>query len=508
MGNAVLSQQSTPARSRRERSDVADLEKHLIVEQKVQQNSTGLTRSQSFSQLEQQQRLDASAELRASQLMREPGGFRRDFLQTRALNQGVTAEQQPDTWNVRLLDTMQSLVSAESHRYGLSFGDDEEPANRGASNLAIAFLIFKGNCGCAILYMPRAWRNGGYLTCSIAITVIGACSIFCCLRLLDVRRVQTGSYGDIMHCAAGPRGRALADFSIVMLQSGICCSYFIVVAELLQSTLCPHASTGLLIVAMALSMIPLAAIRKVSALWPFSCLGTVLVIVGVFVVLGFEVGQAATVPSGDISPVTTWSGLFVCIGQACFMFEGVGLVLPTFDSCRNPRDFPRIYAIVLLFILGIVFAVGILGYLAYGESVQSLVLLNFPESRLVTVVRVAFMVQVLCSFPLQMLPAIRLVENLIFAQVSNPSWPRKAAKSTFRGFWVILLSGIAFLGSNQLDNFVSLIGSFCGVPLAFTFPAYCHYRIVGSSSVSDVALITFGILLTVIVSAVNIAAFM
>lgn len=88
------------------------------------------------------------------------------------------------------------------------------------------------------------------------------------------------------------------------------------------------------------------------------------------------------------------------------------------------------------------------------------------------------MLQVLCSFPLQMLPAARVVvswlvqrkrlrpqELLVFEPTSDPPWSRKMAKTGFRFMLVCLFALVAFLGASHLDNFVSLIGALCGVPL-------------------------------------------
>merc|ERR1740121_531413 len=34
----------------------------------------------------------------------------------------------------------------------------------------------------------------------------------------------------------------------------------------------------------------------------------------------------------------------VGLGIACFTFEGIGLVIPIYDSCRNKQRFPSLYA--------------------------------------------------------------------------------------------------------------------------------------------------------------------
>jgi hypothetical protein len=46
-------------------------------------------------------------------------------------------------------------------------------------------------------------------------------------------------YGELMSNAMGVWGRRGTNIFIVLLQSGICCTYFIVACTLLQSTVCP-----------------------------------------------------------------------------------------------------------------------------------------------------------------------------------------------------------------------------------------------------------------------------
>eukprot|EP00435_Cladocopium_sp_Y103_P036971 s2052_g9.t1 len=240
MGTAMASMPNggVPGSSR-ERSDVADLEKQLVQEQIVP-----IPRNNSWSGTER--RVESSPELAASRRLREPGGFRRGFLQAQALNEGVQQAELPTRWTGRLVDTLRvQSFQVESHFYGLDLDEDSKdeppPAGR-AGNLSIAFLIFKGNCGCAILYMPRGWMHGGLLLASIAVPLIGFASIWCSLRLLKVRMQTEGyaGYGELMSNAMGVWGRRGTNIFIVLLQSGICCTYFIVACKLLQSTVCPH----------------------------------------------------------------------------------------------------------------------------------------------------------------------------------------------------------------------------------------------------------------------------
>eukprot|EP00933_Yihiella_yeosuensis_P083049 TRINITY_DN9713_c1_g4_i1.p1 TRINITY_DN9713_c1_g4~~TRINITY_DN9713_c1_g4_i1.p1 ORF type:complete len:393 (-),score=45.54 TRINITY_DN9713_c1_g4_i1:103-1152(-) len=345
---------------------------------------------------------------------------------------------------------------------------------------------------------------------SLTVPIIGLMSILGALRLVKCRAQIGGSYGSLLEKATGVVGRRLVNVCIVLQQGGTCCSYFIVSCKLIQSTILPGTNTGTIITGIALIMAPLVAIRKVASLWFFSLLGTVIIVLGIFVVLTLEGIQVAEVAEADEMPklpMINWDGLFVCLGQACFMFEGIGLVLPTYDSAEKPETFPKWYTVTLIFMLALVSSVGLCGFIAYGEDVRSLVLLNFPKGPVVWGLQLAFMIQVLCTFPLQMLPAVRLVEDNFFEYQSDPPLARKLAKSIFRAGFTGLLATIAYCGANKLDNFVSLIGAACGIPLAFVFPALCHSRIVESGCGVDRALMVGGTILMVCVVVVNLISF-
>jgi proton-coupled amino acid transporter len=76
---------------------------------------------------------------------------------------------------------------------------------------------------------------------------------------------------------------------------------------------------------------------------------------------------------------------------------------------------------------------------------------------------------------------------------SRDKWVRNA----FRSGVVAVTLAVAYGGSNQLDNFVSLIGCFCCTPLAFIYPSLFHVLINKSagllSRAADYAIIAFGV---------------
>lgn len=69
-------------------------------------------------------------------------------------------------------------------------------------------------------------------------------------------------------------------------------------------------------------------------------------------------------------------------------------------------------------------------------------------------------VAILLSSPLQLFPAVRIMENGLFSKSGKHNPSVKWQKNVFRACTVIFCSLLSWAGSNELDKFVALIGSF------------------------------------------------
>jgi len=139
----------------------------------------------------------------------------------------------------------------------------------------------------------------------------------------------------------------------------------------------------------------------------------------------------------------------------------------------------------------------------------------------VNAVQFLYSLAILLSTPLQLFPAIRILENgtglALRSGKRNPYIKWK--KNIFRFALVIMTAGISAAGANSLERFVSLTGSLtwylhlprtimpflscdvnCSVPLMFIYPPLLHYRACADSwwqKVIDVCICIFGMVATV-----------
>eukprot|EP01069_Polyplicarium_translucidae_P005637 Polyplicarium_translucidae@DN2822_c0_g1_i2.p1 len=99
---------------------------------------------------------------------------------------------------------------------------------------------------------------------------------------------------------------------------------------------------------------------------------------------------------------------------------------------------------------------GALAYSAFGDDTSSVVLLNLPDQRWTCAVQMMYVIAVALTYPIQLFPAIKVAEHLVFKRGGAVTTARKWRKNVVR--------------AELLDNFVALIGSLCCLPLALIYP--------------------------------------
>lgn len=428
----------------------------------------------------------------------EPGGFRRHFVQ-RKLTRSFSSVASPVTRNFvdfldlygdfageDLRDSDDEAVTSEGE--GEEDGQQHVPGERrpllgrrmtsrksfkdkgDASNIKTFFTLLKAFVGTGIMFLPKAFRNGGILFSSITLVTISIVTGICFHLLLQCRKQYGGGYGDLGRAISGPKLRSLILFSITVSQIGFVCSGLIFTAENMHSFVkavshkaSPAVSTYVLIAIQLVVIIPLAFIRNVSKLGGAALLADVFICIGLTYIYYYDI--ASIVSMGGLNPSVKLfnpQDFTLTVGSAIFTFEGIGLILPIQSSMKRPDQFSYILLAVMAIITVVFTAVGFLSYAAFGEDTKTEIISNFPqESKLVNAVQFLYCIAILVGEPVQLFPAVRIMEGKIFGRRSGKANTKtKWKKNLFRAGVVCVCGIIAGLGAGDLDKFVSLIGSF------------------------------------------------
>lgn len=180
---------------------------------------------------------------------------------------------------------------------------------------------------------------------------------------------------------------------------------------------------------------------------------------------------------------------------------------------ERPEKFPFVLTMGMLIVCVIYILIGTISYLAYGDRIQSAVIYNFPPDNSLTIaVQLLYSLAICLTAPLMLFPALKIIENGLFRKFRSgaESMGVKWTKNLYRISLCVLCAVVAFgIGGDNLDKFVSLVGSVACVPLCFIFPGMFHYKVSKkvSEKVWDVALAVFGLGILVYTLYVSIDSF-
>ena len=388
-----------------------------------------------------------------------------------------------------------------------------------ASNVQSFFTLLKAFVGTGIMFLPKAFKNGGMLFSAITLIVVSLVTCFCFHLLLACRARYGGGYGDFGETIAGPRMRKLVLASITISQLGFVCAGIIFVAENLSSFLeavtpdrAGTISPILLITIQILSLIPFSFIRNISKLGPAALIADVCILIGLVYIYYYDIHTLSTVLHGFNPTIRLFNprDFTLTIGSAIFTFEGIGLILPIQSSMRHPQHFNFLLYTVMLLITVIFTSVGVLCYGTFGDRTNTEIITNFPQtSKLVNAIQFLYAFAVLIGAPVQLFPAIRIIESQLFGHRSGKqSTATKWKKNALRTSLVLLVGVISAIGASDLDKFVALIGSFACVPLVYIYPAFLHWRGVARTTwerAADLGMMGVGGLACVYTTAVTVA---
>ncbi|CAP61369.1 uncharacterized protein PODANS_4_120 [Podospora anserina S mat+] len=394
--------------------------------------------------------------------------------------------------------------------------EEEAEGREGAGMTKTFFTLLKAFVGTGIMFLPKAFSNGGLLFSSLAMVGVSAISMWAFHLLLGLKERYRGGYGEIGYAVAGGRMRGLILASIALSQLGFVCAGIVFVAENLltffEAVMKDSRSftTAGLIALQLVILVPLSWIRNISKLGPAALLADACILVGVTYIYWHDITSLVDMGGMDKGVVMFNPDRYtMMVGSAIFTFEGIGLILPIQSSMARPEKFEWLLGVVMLIITIVFTSVGALCYATFGLDTQIEIINNFPQdSKLVNAIQFLYSVAILVGTPVQLFPALRILETKIFGRKSGKkSLKTKWIKNGFRFAMVCLCGVISVLGTGNLDKFVALIGSAACVPLVYVYPAWLHYKGAAetkAAKLGDLAMVVLGLVGMVYTTAVTI----
>lgn len=391
------------------------------------------------------------------------------------------------------------------------------------STIKAFLLLLKAFLGTGIIFLPKGFSNGGLLFCNAMIIIFSLISYYCFVILINTtKQLGVSGYGDAGSKIFGNWIRVLILLSLVLSQMGFASSYVVFVGsnlkELYNIILDSDLPINGFILFQLVLFLPLSLTRKISKLGFFALIADVFIFMGLIYI--YSESAFHLIENGVSSKIQYFNSkswpLF--IGTAVFAYEGIGLLIPIQESMKEPEKFNKLLVLVMLIVTIVFTSLASLAYLSYGDDVQTVILMNFPHNGLTITIQLCYSIAILLSTPLQIFPAIKIVEYYLFhkdrstwkgkirrnseaistdacsyGSISSPGGSSiqngnpnlinqegllsgksdifiKTMKNILRVLIILFMTMIGYLGSNHLDKFVSLVGSFTCIPLIYIYP--------------------------------------
>lgn len=387
--------------------------------------------------------------------------------------------------------------------------------SEGASTVSSAVSLVKTIIGAGLLSMPLAFSTDGLLLGVFIVLLAAATSGYgLFLQAYVSRYVPPGAATFFNICRVSyPSLSVVFDLAIAVQCFGCAISYLILIGDLMPTiiTHLPFVEEKNYVtfwtLASAVTCVPLSFLKNLDSLKYTSILGlaaigylTVLVLANYF--FGDYVPERGHIGLGP----PKISGIFSTLSIIVFAYTGHQNMFSVINEARD-RSLISLTKLVNLSIVvsSILFiAVGITGYLTFGDRVGGNVILLFHQGWTTTLGRLAIVFMVNFSFPLMIHPARISVNNIYYwirlnvfkaapAAEETPLLDVEAPKddfvvpfstSSFNAITIGLLV-VGYYLAITVKSFalvLAIVGATGSTAISFILPGLFGYKLIGSES--------------------------
>ncbi|KAF7816540.1 amino acid transporter AVT6C-like [Senna tora] len=342
---------------------------------------------------------------------------------------------------------------------------------------------------------------------------------------------ETTTYSGVMREAFGPAGAVATQVLVVITNYGSLIMYLIIIGDVLSGKGEEHLGIlqqwfGIhwwnsrefaLLVVLVVVMLPLVLFRRVESLKFSSAVSTLLAVAFVAICSGLAISAifSGTTHTPRLIPhldkQTSFFDLFTAVPVIVTAFTFHFNVHPIGFELAKQSDMTTAVRIAIMLCAVIYFTIGLFGYLLFGDSLKSDILINFDQnagsaigSVLNSLVRLSYAVHIMLVFPLLNFALRTNVDELLF-----PKKPLLATDNKrFMSITLVLLvsSYLAAIAIPDIWFFFQFMGSTTAVCLAFVFPAAIALRDVhGISTRGDKVIALIMVVLSVVTSVIAIS---
>ncbi|CAO2816981.1 unnamed protein product [Amaranthus hypochondriacus] len=408
-----------------------------------------------------------------------------------------------------------------------------------ASTSGAVFNVSTTMVGAGIMSIPATFKVLGVFPALFLIVVVAFLANLSANFLLrftysdDTKSFsgETMTYGGVMKESFGSIGSLLVQISVIITNWGCLVVYLIILGDvfcgsergetlhlgILQEwfgsqwwNTRPYALLAIVVCVL----LPLVLFRRVESLKYSSALSILLAVF--FVCISLVMAISALVQGKtekprlfpDLNGQFSFFNLFTAVPVIVTAFTFHFNVLPITSELGNPSKMEKALKISLILCVAIYFSIGLFGYLLFGDSIASDILVNFDRSSesplLNDVVRLSYALHLVLVYPMVNFPLRMFIDELVFPKkpvLANDNFRFISLTSV-----ILSLSYLAAIVIPDIWIFFQYVGSTAIVLIVFIFPAAITLRDVrGIFSLQDQIIAVIMVILAVLTSTISIS---
>nr|XP_015877472.1 amino acid transporter AVT6C-like [Ziziphus jujuba var. spinosa]XP_048326622.1 amino acid transporter AVT6C-like [Ziziphus jujuba var. spinosa] len=397
------------------------------------------------------------------------------------------------------------------------------------------FNVSTSIIGAGIMSIPATLKVLGVIPALLLIVIIAVLAdISVDFLMRFTNSGESTTYAGVMRESFGPFGSVITQLCVIITNLGCLIMYLIIIGDVcsgnqreetvhlgvLQEWFGIHwwnSREFAILFTVVVVMLPLVLFRRVESLSFSSAIAVLLALVfvgisSVMAIVSIVQGKTQTprlVPHLDQR--ITFFDLFTAVPVIVTAFTFHFNVHPIGFELAKPSDMTKAVRISLLLCAALYSTIGLFGYLLFGESIASDILVNFDRSSdsamgslLNDVVRLSYALHLMLVFPLLNFSLRANIDEFLFPM--KPLLASDTKRFVSLTLVLLLFSYLAAIAFPNIWYLLNFLGSTTAVCLAFIFPGAIALRDVhGISTTGDRIKAMTMVILAVVSSAIAIS---
>ncbi|KAG2195442.1 hypothetical protein INT47_000407 [Mucor saturninus] len=402
--------------------------------------------------------------------------------------------------SIDLLPQQNQLSEAQSLITTINVREEYEQQHATATPFSCVINLANTILGTGMLAMPSAMASVGIVPGFILI-LFSACASGTGLYFLSRCAARTEGRNASFFAISKltwPKVAVLFDLAIAIKCFGVAVSYLIIIGDLMPQVIISLSGSHIddvayfltdrrfwITIFMITMVLPLSFLRKLDSLKYTSLVALVAVIyLYVIVVYHYYSPNYPPPPKDDIELARFSTSILGHLPVFVFAFTCHQNIFSVYNELKNnsKKSITRVISTSIGSSAFVYEGIAIFGYLSFGKGVRGNVIMEYPPSYFVAGGRLAIVILVIFSYPLQAHPCRASLDKVLAwgyhgssgLKIPPPPSPFKYFAMTTS---ILILSYIAAITVTELDLVLSFVGSTGSTTISFILPGLFYYKI-------------------------------